>query len=158
MSAAHIGKNHEIPEDGQELWAKHVGTVINKQKHCAQQFGVKYYKLYLLVTLPLMKRFPETVCMLMVCWLYLSLNISIVFNVFSSVCSMEWYHSFGLYFRLSIIRDTTCSTYVIYINCIYKLRCTSKYSCMNVEFYALSDMKISSLWLWGVLSCWMWCW
>jgi len=34
---------NEIPENGQQLRPKHVGTVINKLKTAVQQVGVKFY-------------------------------------------------------------------------------------------------------------------
>jgi hypothetical protein len=76
-------------------------------------------------------------CMLIVCILYLSCNISITFEVFviclpHAVISLFW----------CFIWDEVPSgaQHVLHmwftLNCIYKLHCMSKYSCMNVEFYA----------------------
>jgi hypothetical protein len=102
-----------------------------------QQVGIKYYKLYLLVTLPLMKGFPETVCMLIVCILYLSFNISIIFKVFV-ICLLHTVIS--LFWSCILAEVSSGVQHVLHtwftLNCIYKLHCTSKYSCMNVEFYA----------------------
>jgi hypothetical protein len=33
----------ELPEDGQQLWPKHVGAIINKKKYIVQQVGYKYW-------------------------------------------------------------------------------------------------------------------
>jgi len=76
-------------------------------------------------------------CVLKLCWLYLSFNISIIFRVFviclqHVVVSLFW----------GCILDEVSSEvqHVLHVwftlNCIYKLHCTSIYSCMTVEFYA----------------------